>query len=94
MNFVPLGNQQLLGPPPTLQTPSGVPAPGVLPSGVPPTLAQEYQQPQAKLTINERVAKAQAKLIENEYDIEAWNVLIKDTQVRHLKCLKLELIRF
>jgi len=31
--------------------------------------------------VSDRVLKAKVKLVESQYDLEAWNVLIKDAQV-------------
>lgn len=34
--------------------------------------------------VSDRVLKAKAKLLESPYDLESWNILIKDVQVFYL----------
>ena len=38
--------------------------------------------------VSDRVLKAKVKLGESPYDLDAWNILIKDAQVWHDNCCK------
>lgn len=44
-------------------------------------LAHPQQKKENKSNGNDRIAKAELRLEENEFDLEAWNILIKDCEV-------------
>ena len=39
--------------------------------------------------VSDRVLKAKVKLVESPYDLDAWNILIKDAQVYNLTLLSI-----